>query len=320
MLDYTLETNIAIPIISTCKTTSLGCLCAESEGSSLAFDSRNAMFTMTNRSLSAIVLCAWLVGAGATSSASDGGTSASSVLPLSRNVLLDSSGAVQLQSIRNAELQQTNKRPSFVAVISSPDTPAILPTSVSIGEGDNASLSLSLESYGSDSTSGPVALLHCRGATLQGTPLADRTALSTVALLANVCVLDGITVGDIGPTTRSGSNASGFTNSRHAQTLTALFRARLLTPNAGRADVANGTVTPMKLLLVVQIKDKALDSESINTELLHQQIQSLYQVVATEAKSSVLFDEAFTLDVAMANSPEEAPEVCNVSFLRSRIP
>ena len=100
-----------------------------------------------------------------------------------------------------------------VAVVSSPGTPSQL-----LSTDPSNVLELMKESP---------STLVCRGATLSGMSPEDRTSISVCSLLADCIVIDGVTGGDI---------ESGFRTSRHARTLTGLFRARLRAGDSEESD------------------------------------------------------------------------------------
>ena len=115
----------------------------------------------------------------------------------SATTLMDASGVLHRQ------IPTVSTSNGVVAIISSPGTPSLLGTS-------NEILSLM---PGSDT-----ACLSCRGATLHAASPSERLSLTTTSLVAGAVIVDGITEGDI---------EVGLKNTRHARTLTALFRARL---------------------------------------------------------------------------------------------
>jgi hypothetical protein len=128
--------------------------------------------------------------------------------------LMDASGGLRLNKIASSSISTAD---GVVSVITSPGTDSLLVTSVT--EEDGAAI-LALSSSSSSSSDDNVPRLICRGATLRGTSAAERSALAITSLVSDAIVIDGITEGDV--------KAAGFgKNTRHARTLTALFRARL---------------------------------------------------------------------------------------------
>jgi hypothetical protein len=176
--------------------------------------------------------------------------------------LMDSKGSLQLQSIPTISS-------NLVAVISSPGTPSF----VSTPPVNDDVLTLT-----------DANLLVCQGATLGETTVACIHALAACARVASCLVVDGLTVGDV---------QAGLFNSRHARTLTALFRGK------------QKSTAPQTIVLVVQG-----DVEEIETEQVKAQVRSLYEAVAVESATKVpSFEDAYKLEVLSANSKADAVKV-----------
>jgi hypothetical protein len=162
----------------------------------------------------------------------------------------------------------------IVSVITSPGIKSLLTSQ------DNEDHVLALED----------GIVVCRGATLKGTSSAERSALAITSVVADAVVVDGITVGDV--------QAAGWKNTRHARTLTALFRARL----AFSPDVSN-----KKQALILCIK--ADDVTSSLEKTLLQEVKSLFEATAAEAKESTSFGELYDVMVKSVSKTEDAKEV-----------
>lgn len=143
--------------------------------------------------------------------------------------LMDASGGLRLNKIASSGVSTTD---GVVSVITSPGTESFLVTSASDEDG------ASVLAFDSD-----VPQLICRGATLSGTSAAERSALAITSLVSDAIVIDGITEGDV--------QAAGFgKNTRHARTLTAIFRARL----------ASSTDATGKQALILCVKSSSQES------------------------------------------------------------
>jgi hypothetical protein len=131
-------------------------------------------------------------------------------------------------------------------------------------------------------------MLICRGATLQSMTTAQKSALALTSVVANAIVMDGITVGDV--------MAAGWKNTRHARSLTAVFRARLALEAASE-----------KQTLVLCVKSASL--EAIEKKLL-EEVKALFEATAVEAKTGASFGDLYRVVVKSVTSEAEAQEVC----------
>jgi len=136
--------------------------------------------------------------------------------------------------------------------------------------------------------------LVCRGATL-GSPTTTTTgaaapddeeltcrALAVCALVSDCLVIDGVTVGDV---------ESGLRNSRHARTLSALFRSRLMTA------AADGGGSGRQTLLL------AVSGSDVDKAILEQDVEALFKAIAVERKESVgSFSDLYDLRVVPCDS------------------
>ena len=190
---------------------------------------------------------------------------------------MDSAGRLQLGSVPDVSTSE-----GLVAVVSSPGTPSVL-SSVVDSPSNEATLTLVTDDDSNHH------ILVCRGAVLRGTTEADRTAMTTCFGIARAVVLDGITVGDV---------QAGLDNTRHARTLTALFRARLL------VDTTESTTQRMVFLVV--------EGGSVSEEEeqdLQSQVEELYAAVALEKEEASAFQDAYKLHVVSTTSAEDSSKV-----------
>jgi hypothetical protein len=134
-------------------------------------------------------------------------------------------------------------------------------------------------------------LLICRGATLQGTSAAERSALALTSVVSDAIVVDGITVGDI--------QAAGWKNTRHARTLTAFFRARLAFSSETKG---------RKQALVLCIKSASENVAALEKTLLSE-IKDLFEATVAESKRAVSFSDLYDFMVKTVSTTEEAREV-----------
>jgi hypothetical protein len=167
-----------------------------------------------------------------------------------------------------------------ITIITSPGTPSQFHV-----EGKEDILSLS--------SSDTFFSLVCRGAILGGSSETERNALATCSVVSDVFVIDGITMGDV---------EFSFRNSRHARTLTALFRSRLT--------LDSESSKPQTLLLTVSgTKEGELKSEEVKNEVL-----SLFEAASVENKLKKSFDDFYSLQIVPVDSSEEASLVSTITL------
>ena len=172
-------------------------------------------------------------------------------------VLLDES-----KSLKTNSIPSTMTSDDVVAVISSPQTPtgSSLPAPESF---------LSLESD----------CLACQGPTLSLKPQdPEWSSIALCSLTAAVCVLDGITEGDV---------EAGIKNSRHGVTLTALFRSKATLDEA-----------PAKQTIILYVNGAV--SASVEKEL-KADVQSLFSAAAAE-KQELSFDKLYEVQVVSSQT------------------
>lgn len=185
-------------------------------------------------------------------------------------IIMDSAGG----NFKTSTIPASAQTRSLVTVISSPGTtPALVDANEILELDDNQRL-------------------ICRGATLSGATDAERTSLAACSLIAKAIVLDGITVGDI---------EAGLQNSRHARTLTALFKTRVKLQ-----DVA---VSKQTLVLAV------IGEEDYDEKDVQKAVKAIYDAVAVERKNAANFGDVYTVKVVSASN---AQEVCLESVSTDR--
>jgi len=201
-------------------------------------------------------------------------------------VLIGGSGSgssLQVQGI-SPSLQTSD---GIVTIVSSPGTPSSLLSEVP----DNEALTL-------DSQHSPPRLV-CRGATLGGTSDPERTSLATCSLVTGAVIVDGVTVGDV---------EAGLQNSRHARTLTALFRARVKLQEDTSED---GEKTNTKQTLMIGIIDQGADVDAVAKDV-EEAVRLLYNAAAAEKKGAASFEETYDIKVVPLSSVSEAEDVSMV--------
>lgn len=184
--------------------------------------------------------------------------------------LVDSSGSV------HGKIPEISTSAGVVGIITSPGTPSPL------GGNDDDILSLT------DSNQ-----LSCRGATLSSASSAgERLSLCTTSIVAGAIVLEGITEGDL---------EMGLRHSRHARTLTALFR----TKECLLDEDGNGDATPQTLMLGVM-------GTNIDEEAVAKEVTAIFEAVAVELKGKHSFTDSYNLQVVTLQTAADAQSVrCN---------
>ena len=180
--------------------------------------------------------------------------------------VIDSSGVLKLGA-----LPEPSADSGVYVLISSPGTPSPL---------------LSEEAASPLSTSD--GCLVCRGATLSGTPDAERISLGTCSLIAGAIIVDGVTLGDL---------QAGLADSRHGRTLTALFRARV--------QLGDGSVASKQtLILAVHGSEDSFDKDAVVTE-----VEKLFQAVAAEKDGNSSFEDSYDIFVTTAEDKAKVREI-----------
>jgi hypothetical protein len=183
----------------------------------------------------------------------------------SGSLLMDTSGGLRLK------IPSISTGSGVVSVISSPGTAGSL-------------LSFSDEVLSLESANPPC--LACRGATLSGTSPVERNALAVCSVVSGAILLDGITEGDV---------EAGWRNSRHARTLTALFRARIALESSA------------KQTLVLCIKGE-IDGPAESA--LRAEVKALFDATAAESEGKIVFSNFYDVSVVSVFDETSAKEVC----------
>jgi hypothetical protein len=183
--------------------------------------------------------------------------------------LMDSAGGLRLK------IPSISTSIGVVSVISSPGTSSHLTSSDDV---------LSLESDDNP-------LLVCRGATLSGTSNVERSALATCSLVSGAILVDGITEGDV---------EAGWKNSRHARTLTALFRARLVLEKETR----------QSLILCIKGEIDQSAEAAVRSE-----VKALFDAAAAETEGKVSVQDLYDVSIVSVKD-EEGAKVVRLSLNR----
>jgi hypothetical protein len=189
-------------------------------------------------------------------------------------MVMDTSGGLRLN------IPSVSTKEGVVSIITSPGTKSLLTSH------DNEDNVLALD--------GDEATLLCRGATLKGISTAERSALAITSVVSDVIVMDGITLGDV--------QAAGWKNTRHARTLTALFRARLSLFEWDDSSSTN------KQTLILCVKTTAGEDATLENTLLHE-VKSLFEATSAEVKGNVAFGDIYDVVVKTVASKEDGKEV-----------
>ena len=208
--------------------------------------------------------------------------------------LIDVSG--NLRPLPASAKTKNEGRP--VAIIASPNTPSFL-----VQEAADSQQLVSLSNLSDDHHD----IIICRGATLSGTSAQERQALGAVSLMSGAIVVDGITAGD--------AENGCLRNSRHARTLTALFRPRLrheqnkqLAATEGKdvVDTEGNEKLPatQTLFLSVQAKEGEFDREGLINDVLE-----LYKAAAMEVTQAPEFETIYKLEIVSVQSKADEIKV-----------
>ncbi|GKY97066.1 hypothetical protein MPSEU_000665100 [Mayamaea pseudoterrestris] len=202
---------------------------------------------------------------------------------LARISLIDTVAA-GLQNVGALPSQTT----SIVTVISSPGTPSAL-------NNDESEVSSVLSAE--ETASGIV--LYCRGSTLGGTSQDDRTSLALCSLVSGALLVDGVTMGDV---------EAGLQNSRHARTLTALFRSRIKLTESDES----------KQTLIIGLVEVADGDKDKVAESVERDVKALYKASAVEKKGSLSFEDAYDLQIRSVASAGDADSILSLATEAAR--
>jgi len=196
----------------------------------------------------------------------------------SSNKVLLSSSSMGPRDLKIQSIPTDAKADNLVAIISSPGTLSSVIDTSTAGD-DDASLAL-------DDANG---YLYARGPTLNTVPNSpELISVATCSMVASAIVLDGISEGDV--------EDGGLPNSRHAVTLTMLFRARML-HQLSQPQEDLGALSKQGLILCVPL---GADHDDQNLEQdIRAQVKLLFAAVAAENKdsSSMGFEDLYDLEI-----------------------
>lgn len=178
--------------------------------------------------------------------------------------------------LKTASIPSSVMSDELVAVISSPDTPS----ASSLPQANDL---LSLESQ-------EPPTLTCRGPTLNLQPSdPECVSIALCSLTAAAMIIDGITEGDV---------EAGLKNSRHAVTLTALFRARVTLDDASS-----------KQALILNVDGEA--SSSTQKEI-KEEVSSLFSAAAAENKDFPSFEKVYDLQI-LSSGAQNGKEILSTA-------
>jgi len=213
------------------------------------------------------------------------------VMAATSTTLIDSKGTI------NRQIPNVQTSGGILGIISSPGTPSFLFQET---PDESDILSLSLDDADADSPSIPC--LACRGATLAATSMEERLSLTTTSLVVGALLVDGVTEGDI---------EMGLRNSRHARTLTALFRARqvLLLPGQNQ----NQNKQTLLLGVMGQVDDDDNSSNNHNlTKILQTEVEAIFDATAVELTGKMpVFKDMYDVVVLSVQSSQQAEQAIN---------
>lgn len=203
----------------------------------------------------------------------------SSPFTLASTSIIDGNGVFSRATIPETSISDTG----IVAIISSPGTKSYFDT------GDEG---VALSPYDGAS------ILSSPGATLSGTTsLSKGHGAAAAASVAGSIILSGITESDL---------EYGFHDSRHGQTLTAIFRAKI------ENIIAAGTEEEMdskstKLFLVLPKCD--VDEEAIKMD-----VQQIFETALVENDyAAIKFDSVFETNIVQVDNEEDAKKIMDLA-------
>jgi hypothetical protein len=215
-----------------------------------------------------------------------------------QHILMDPSGSLRLK------IPSIPTSRGVVSIITSPGTTSYF---TSLSQDSDSILTLlddDVESSSGDDASSATTTttLICRGATLKGTSSAERSALSTTSWVSDAIVVDGITAGDV--------EAAGWRNTRHARSLTAIFRSRLM-----MMKTTTTTASPRRkqaLILCVKVSNTDSSSSPSLSSLepaLQKEIRALFEATAAETNDKNAFDSLYDVTVVSVRTHTDAEQV-----------
>jgi hypothetical protein len=197
------------------------------------------------------------------------------------STLIDSNGVLTRVSI--SESSVGNK--GIVSIVSSPGTKSFFGANFD----DNAAGVTLIEQDG-------VSILTSSGATLTGTTsLSKGHGAAAASAVAGSVILTGITESDL---------EYGLLDSRHGQTLTNIFRAKIASINT------DDEVKATKLFI-------ALPPCDVDEELVKIDAQKIFETSLVEKNiGSVDFETVFDINIVKVESEDDAKKVCLIHMLK----
>jgi len=149
-----------------------------------------------------------------------------------------------------------------------------------------------------------VPTIACRGATFEAASKAERMSLTTTSLVADAIIVDGVTEGDL---------EMGLSNSRHARTLTALMRSRLMlaSDDGSEEDEEESPTIAQTIYLGVLSTGDDIDKDAIEKE-----VTAIYEAIAAESddeESSAAFEELYTIEIVPLQSESDGNELISMA-------
>lgn len=202
----------------------------------------------------------------------------SSPLAFASTPIIDRNGAFTRTTIPESSIGEKG----IVAIISSPGTKSFF----DIG-GDGVTLS----PYDG------VSILSSPGATLSGTTsLSKGHGAAAASSVAGSIILSGITESDL---------ENGLLDSRHGQTLTGIFRAKIASISA--SEEGTDDIKPTKLYMVLPPCD-------VDEELVKSDVQNMFETALVESDSEAIeFDSVFETNIVKVDSEEDAKEIMDLA-------
>jgi hypothetical protein len=201
----------------------------------------------------------------------------------------------------NSLLQRLSKETScssIITIITSPNTPSPCLNEDTSESSTFENCSLILRSDGQQKTK--IRQLSCRGATRDAASRGDRLAWGISSLVSQELLLEGITTGDV----------QDFRQSRHARTLTALFRTALQLGLTSHDSNHKNKNSKRQGLWLGILTDEDVDSMK---DHLMNEVYAIFDAVAVETGISPVpkFQNHYDLQIVALETSEDAKSVRN---------
>ena len=183
---------------------------------------------------------------------------------------------------------------AIVTVIPSPGSPCRLLGTSNKEDASRVVLLASAQTTTRSSSSDNVALLVCRGATLTDDNDAVGRCLALCGTVSDCLVVDGITLGDV-----------ELRHSRHARTLSALFRGRLLLMSSDDS-IKQGQNQPQRQTLILSVQGYDPNRDPAFADAVQQDLEALFKATVAEGKQPTdSFLELYDLSIVPADLAEQ---------------